>query len=107
MNARARSKPLRRELSSFRHFHQLVGNRWTPPLRGATSALPSSATIEASWVAARANLRPMETKTVMRLDGDSIAYFWALETETAISYETLAVHWRDFTDALTNTDRWV
>lgn len=106
MGDRGRLKPRRREISSYRYFHQLVGHRRAPAPRAATNVAPSRVTPEAPRVAARMNHRPVETRTILRLEGDSIAYFWALETETAISYDTLMVHWREFTNALTNTFPW-
>ncbi|MBK9265850.1 MAG: hypothetical protein IPM54_39430 [Polyangiaceae bacterium] len=60
--------------------------------------------MRASSSESRLARRPVETRNIIRLDGDSIAYFWALETETAISYETLIRLWREFAEVL--TDSW-
>jgi hypothetical protein len=108
MSPRGWSNSRRRDVSSHRRLSQLFGQRRTSPSHAATNTAPSpSASVtEALRVPARPTHRPVEAKTVIRLDGDSIAYFWALETETAISYETLTLHWREFIDALTNAWHW-
>lgn len=103
MSARGRSKSRCRDVSLHRYHHPWMGAYRAPARRAAASALPSRSTAEAPSAVTRPIHRPVETKTIMRLDGDSIAYFWALETETAISYEVLAVHWRAFADVLTNS----
>lgn len=108
MSARSRSKPRRRDVSSHRYHHDLFGNSRASAPRVVTSVVPVKSVTEApsSRIAARPNLRSAENKNVMRLEGDSIAYFWALEAETTISYETLMGHWREFSYALTKSWGW-
>jgi hypothetical protein len=96
MSVRAKLKPRRRDVSSYRYFYPHRGYHRAPTTQSAVNAAASRVSV------APQNPRPVETKTAIRLDGDSVAHFWALETETAISYETLTIHWRAFADALTN-----
>jgi len=106
MSARSRSKPRRRDVTSHRYYHELFGNCRKSTHRAVTSAVPVKSVAEAPHVAPRPNPRRVENKNTMRFEGDSIAYFWALETETALSYEMLTVHWREFADALTKSWGW-
>lgn len=94
------SKSRRRDVSSQRHFHQVSGRGRVATPRGVSPVAPPKRMAEPERIFSRPPLRLIETKKIMRLEGDSIAYFWALETETAISYETLTTHWRDFVSAL-------
>lgn len=100
MNVWERAKFRRRDITSYR-IPQQHRHSWALTIRGEANAAASSKSEDGRRAFVRANPRRMETKTIMRLDGDSIAYFWALEHETAISHETLTTHWRDFADALT------
>ena len=106
MNLRGRAKSRRRDIASYRSFHQQCGYGRAPTTRIEANAVLPSESMEARRAVVRANPRRLETKTIMRLDGDSIAYFWALEQETAISHEILTSHWRDFADALTASWTW-
>jgi hypothetical protein len=100
MSARGRIKPRRRELASHRYFHQQCGYSRVPPTRGAVAVPHKTGSQESARVTTRSNLGGIEMKKIMRLDGDSIAYFWALENETTISHETLRAHWRMFVNVL-------
>lgn len=100
MSVQRRARPRRRDVSSHRNSLSLLGIRRSTATRG--EARPNI--VRASSSESRLARRPVETRNIIRLDGDSIAYFWALETETAISYETLIRLWREFAEVL--TDSW-
>ena len=107
MNVRGRAKSRRRDTASYRNFHQQCGYYGRSLTTYAeANGVPSSESMATRRLVVHGNPRRLETKTIMRLDGDSIAYFWALEQETAISHETLTTHWRDFADALTASRTW-
>lgn len=102
-----RLKYRRRDVSSNRYFREASGVRQEPSSRSVnTTALPKAKPIPENPRAQPQLLqRVAETRNVIRMEGDSIAYFWALETESAIAYDTLVLHWRDFTGALLHESR--
>lgn len=94
-----RLKYRRRDSSSQRNVHPMPGYRYEP-IRRSASPRHTNAPVETPRIHAQLRHRIVDTRTVIRMEGDSIAYFWALETETAIGYETLVKNWRDFSRAL-------
>lgn len=104
-----RLKFRRRDGSSQRNIHPMPGYRYEPVRRSA-SPRHTNAAVETPRIHAQLRHRIVDTRTVIRMEGDSIAYFWALETETAIGYETLVKNWRDFSGALLHeakATRWL
>lgn len=99
-----RLKYRRRDVSSNRYFREISGVRQEPSSRSVnTTALLKAKPMQEHPRAQRQLLQhAAETRNVFRMEGDSIAYFWALEAESAIAYDTLVLHWRDFTRALLN-----
>lgn len=100
MSARTRSKFRRREFSSYRYDHQMFGDVRTTPPHATSSGAGSRIANDGPHHPASPRRHLLETRPTLRLEGDSIAYFWALETETTIAYETLTAHWRDFVEVL-------
>lgn len=99
-----RLKYRRRDVSSNRYFREVSGVRQEASSKSVnTTALPKAKSIQESpRVQPQLLKRAAETRNLIRMEGDSIAYFWALEAESAIAYDTLVLHWRDFTRALLN-----
>lgn len=101
MLGRKWSKLRRRDNASHRYFQQTSGVGRLQSIRGVNVfPVGSSVGAEKSRPGIRSSARHAESKMILRVDGDSIAYFWALETETAISHDTLRLHWQEFANAL-------
>lgn len=104
-----RLKYRRRNGSSQRNVHPMPGYRYEP-IRRSASPRHTNAPVQTPRIHAQIRHRIVDTRTVIRMEGDSIAYFWALETETAIGYEALVKNWRDFSRALLHepkANRWL
>lgn len=101
MLARKRSKLRRRDIASHRYFQQTCGYERSRVSR-AVNVVPerTKAAAEQSRKLQRSTVRQGESKMILRFEGDSIAYFWALEVETAISHRTLRGHWQELANAL-------
>jgi len=106
MLARRRSKLRRRDIASHRYFQQTCSYVRPQATRGLKTA-PTAAQQAGEGLRSipRSIPRVGESKMILRFEGDSIAYFWALEVETAISHETLRGHWRELANALVSS-RW-
>lgn len=101
------SKLRRRDNASHRYFQQKCGVGRTQSIRrGTVVPTGSSVRVEKSRPGIRSSARHAESKMILRLDGDSVAYFLALEAETALSHQTLRQHWQELANAFA-TSPWI
>lgn len=107
MLARNWSKLRRRDNAPHRYFQQTCGVGRPQSIRGVNVvSVGSSVGADKSRPGIRSSARHAESRMILRLDGDSIAFFWALESETALSHHTLRQHWQELANALV-TSPWI